>query len=87
MDISNHSSDKHTRNFRVTSHFLTRAESDFFNNRVIQYWNQLPSSVKHAPSVNAFKVSLDVLHVILISSTPLMGFGTFQKKFSVELVL
>ena len=45
----------HTRNLRVASHFPTRAAQDFLSNRVIKYWNNLPSHVKHAPSVNAFK--------------------------------
>ena len=48
-----------TRNLRVTSHFSTKAAHDSLSNRVIRYWNHLPSYVKYAPSVNTFKASLD----------------------------
>ena len=58
-NMFDHSSAYHTRNFRVTSHLLTRAPSDFLSNRLIKYSNQLPSSVKHVPSVNSFKAGLD----------------------------
>ena len=48
-----------TRNINVASHHPTTASRDFFSNRVIKYWNQLPPPVKHASSVNAFKAGLD----------------------------
>ena len=48
-----------TRNINVASHHPTTASRDFFSNRVIEYWNQLPPPVKHASSVNAFKAGLD----------------------------
>jgi hypothetical protein len=34
---------------------------NFFTNRVIDYWNDLPDSVKQAGSVNIFKARLDKL--------------------------
>ena len=40
---------------------ITRVASDFFNVRVIKFWNYLPESVKYAPSVNAFKAGLENL--------------------------
>lgn len=39
----------------------TRFALDCFSVRVIKYWNNLPNSVKYAPSVNAFKTGLDYL--------------------------
>ena len=37
---------------------VSTARKDFFSERVIQYWNKLPVSVKLAPSVNSFKERL-----------------------------
>ena len=35
------------------------ARKDFFSERVINYWNILPNSVKMSPSVNSFKANLE----------------------------
>ena len=48
-----------TRNLKVTSHHPLRPAHDFFNNRVIKYWNQLPLFVRCSTSINAFKAGLD----------------------------
>ena len=50
-----------TRNLNVTSHHLLRSAHDFFNNRVIKYWNQLPLRVRNSTSINAFKAGLDLV--------------------------
>ena len=47
-----------TRNLDVTSHHPLRSAHDFFNNRVIKYWNQLPLRVRNLSSINAFKAGL-----------------------------
>ena len=49
-----------TRNLNVTSHHQLRSAHDFFNNRVIKYWNQLPLHVGNSTSINAFKAGLDL---------------------------
>ena len=49
-----------SRNLNVTSHHLLRSAHDFFNNRVIEYWNQLPLHVQNSTSINAFKAGLDL---------------------------
>ena len=50
-----------TRNhFNFTSHRPLRSAHDFFNNRVIKYWNQLPLRVRNSSSINAFKAGLDL---------------------------
>ena len=49
-----------TRNLNVTSHHPLRSAHDFFNNRVIKYWNQLPLRVRNSTSINAFKAGLDL---------------------------
>ena len=36
---------------------------DFFSNRVISFWNKLPSNVKNSTSVNNFKNNLDKFRV------------------------
>ena len=43
-----------TRNLNVTSHHPLRSAHDFFNKRLIKYWNQLPLCVGNSPSINAF---------------------------------
>ena len=51
------------RNFNVTSHHPLRSAHDFFNSRVIKYWNQLPLRVRKSRSINAFKASLDLFRL------------------------
>ena len=48
-----------THNLKVTSHHPLRSARDFFNNKVIKYWNQLPLRVRYSTSINAFKAGLD----------------------------
>ena len=50
-----------TRNLNVTSHHPLRSAHDFFNNRVIKYWNQLPLRVRNSTSINAFKAGVDIV--------------------------
>jgi len=40
-------------------HCYTQLWSNFFSFRVVNLWNNLPSDVVSAPSVNAFKERLD----------------------------
>ena len=49
-----------TRNLNVTSHYPLRPAHDFFNNRIIKYWNQLPLRARNLTSINAFKAGLDL---------------------------
>ena len=49
-----------TRNLNVNSHHPLRSAHDFFNNRVIKYWNQLPLRVRNSSSINAFEAGLDL---------------------------
>ena len=50
-----------TRNLNVTSHYPLRSAHDFFNNRVIKYWNQqLQLRVRNSTSINAVKAGLDL---------------------------
>ena len=51
------------RNLNVTSHHPLRSAHDFFNSRVIKYWNQLPLRVRKSRSINAFKASLDLFRL------------------------
>ena len=39
---------------------VSRARQDFFGERVIQYWNLLPAYVKESPSVDSFKINLEL---------------------------
>ena len=48
-----------TRNLKVTSHHSLTSARDFFNNKVIKYWNQLLLRVRYSASINAFKAGLD----------------------------
>ena len=48
-----------TRNLKVISHHPLRSAHDFFNNRVIKYWNQLPLNVRHSSSINTFKAGIE----------------------------
>ena len=57
----NHNLHYSTRNLCNVSSCRTRFALDCFSVRVIKYWNNLPNSVKYAPSVNAFKTGLDYL--------------------------
>ena len=50
-----------THNLYVTSDHPLRSAHDFFNKRVIKYWNQL------SPSINAFKAGLDLFKFRLIN--------------------
>ena len=52
-----------TCNLNVTSHHPLRSVHDFFSNRVIKYWNQLPLPVRNSTSINAFKTGLDLFKV------------------------
>ena len=49
-----------TLNLNFTSHHRLRSAHDFFTNRVIKYWNQLPLLVRNSTSINAFKAGLDL---------------------------
>ena len=49
-----------TRNLNVTSRHPLSSAHDFFNNRVIKYWNQLPLRVRNLSSINTFKAGLDL---------------------------
>ena len=40
-----------TRSLDVTSHHPLRSAHDFFNNRGIKYWNQLPLRVRNSTSI------------------------------------
>ena len=57
----NHNLHYSTRNLCNVSFCRTRFALHCFSVRVIKYWNNLPNSVKNAPSVNAFKTGLDYL--------------------------
>ena len=46
---------------KVISHHPLRSAHDFFNNRVIKYWNQLPLNVRHSSSINTFKAGIEHL--------------------------
>ena len=48
-----------TRNLKVISHHSLRSVHDFFNNRVIKYWNQLSSHVRHSSSINTFNAGIE----------------------------
>ena len=43
-----------------TRHHPLRSAHEFFNDRVIKYWNQLPLRVRNSSSINAFKAGLDL---------------------------
>ena len=47
-----------THNLNVTSHHSLKSGHDFFSNRVIKYWTQLPLRVRNSTSINAFKAGL-----------------------------
>ena len=49
-----------TGNLNVTSHHPLRSAHDFFNNRVIKYWNHLPLLTRNSTSINGFKAGLDL---------------------------
>ena len=49
-----------THNRKITSHHPLRSAHDFFSNRVIKYWNQLPLPVRNSTNINAFNASLDL---------------------------
>ena len=43
-------------NFKLTKHFArTDVRKNFFSNRVVNYWNDLPSAVVSAPTLDSFK--------------------------------
>ena len=43
-------------NFKLTKHFArTDVRKKFFSNRVVNYWNDLPSAVVSAPTLDSFK--------------------------------
>ena len=44
---------------RQISKTKSTRQLDFFSNRVIKYWNKLPTDVKNSTSVNNFKNNLD----------------------------
>ncbi len=54
----NHNLHYSTRNLCNVSSCRTRFALDCFSVRVIKYWNNLPNSVKYAPSVNTFKAGI-----------------------------
>jgi hypothetical protein len=67
----NHNLHHSTRNLCNVSSCRIRFALDCFSVRVIKYWNNLPNSVKYAPSVNAFKAGLDKNdHVTYLKSHP-----------------
>ena len=59
--FNTHNSHRYNTRNLPTTLCQTRVASDFFNVRVIKYWNNLPVSVKYASSVDAFKAGLERL--------------------------
>jgi len=55
-DVSTRSS---TNNFLVAEKCHLDVRKHFFNNRIVQTWNALPSDVRDAESVNSFKIGYD----------------------------
>ena len=57
--------DVHTRETRGRDNGLhktiakNKTRHNFFRNRVVNFWNELPEKVKQAPSINSFKNRLD----------------------------
>jgi hypothetical protein len=48
-------------NFKLTKHFArTDVRKNFFSNRVVNYWNDLPSAVVSAPTLDSFKRRLQI---------------------------
>ncbi|CAH3036992.1 unnamed protein product [Porites lobata] len=67
-----------TRNLNVTSHHPLRSAHDFFNKKLIKYWNQLPLCVGNSTNINAFKAGLDLFKFRLMDS------GNYRKKSLIE---
>ena len=71
-----------TRNLNVTSHHPLRSAHDFFNNRVIKYWNQLPLACEiHQVSTPLRLVLTSLSYLNLIR---LMDSGNCRKKSLIE---
>ena len=71
-----------TRNLNVTSHHPLRSAHDFFNNRVIKYWNQLPLACEiHQVSTPLRLVLTSLSYLNLIR---LMDSGNYRKKSLIE---
>ena len=52
-------------NFKLTKHFArTDVRKNFFSNRVVNYWNDLPSAVVSAPTLDSFKRRLRSLPLV-----------------------
>ena len=67
-----------TRDLNVTSHQPLRSVHDFFSNRVIKNWNQLPLRMQNSTSINAFKLVLNSLSYVNLIR--LMDSGNCGKK-------
>lgn len=49
---------------RPISKTTSTKQLDFFSNRVIKYWNKLPSNIRNSTSVNNFKNNLDKFRIL-----------------------
>mgnify|MGYP001852140921 CR=1 FL=1 len=59
--------------------FRLDVRQDFFTQKVVRHWNRLPRDVVAAPSLEAFKASLDATMGSLIwwvATCPWQGAGT-----------
>ena len=70
-----------TRNLNVTSHHRLRSAHDFFNNRIIKYWNQL-QLLQNSTSINALRLVLTSLGYLNLIR--LMDSGNYRKKSLIE---
>ena len=57
---------RHNKHFYREKPGLSSARDNFFINRVIPLWNELPASVKDAQTLNTFKAGLDSLEMFSI---------------------
>ncbi len=83
----NHNLHYSTRNLCNVSSCRTRLALDCFSARVIKYLNNLPNSVKYAPSVNAFKAGLDYLKLKVITRILVTDIGFCRKKSLTEFLI
>lgn len=56
LNVTSH----HPHNLNATFHHPLRSAHDFFGNRVIKHWNQLPLCMQNSTSINSFKAGPDL---------------------------
>ena len=61
----------------------TKQQNDFFNTRVINYWNRLPNNIKDSNSVDMFKSKLEAYKQFCINDPHTLANANYWELYEI----